>query len=64
MNNGYVQLELEEESRKLTTFYTPKGLKRTLQSTARQRSLMRRFTRYWHRNLVPSASTMTSLFME
>ena len=28
MNDGYMQLQLAEESRKITTFYTPRGLKR------------------------------------
>ena len=28
MNDGYMQLELAEESRKATTFYTHRGLKR------------------------------------
>ena len=29
MHHGYMQLELEEQSRHLTTFYTPEGLRRS-----------------------------------
>ena len=64
MNDGYMQLELAEESRKLTTFYTHRGLKRFRRLhfgvNSEAETSVRRSTESYPWNLVPSASTMTS----
>ena len=58
MKDGYMQLELAEESRKLTTFYTHRRLK------CFKRYSMRRSVKSYPWNLMPSASTMMSWSLE
>lgn len=67
MNDGHMQLELAEESRKLTTFYTHCGLKHFKRLRSRLNSSVEIFNKEVRKvvalELMPSVSMMTSRYL-
>ena len=67
MNDGYMQLELAEESRKLTTFYTHREFKHFKRLRSRLNSAVEIFNEEVRKvvalELMPSVSMMTSRYL-
>ena len=67
MNDGYMQLELAEESRKLTTLYTHRGFNHFKRLRSRLNSAVEIFNEEVRKvvalELMPSVSMMTSRYL-